>query len=693
MDTQNTSGANVVGADDKSVNLVDIFMYLFVHWRWFLVSLLIFECYFGYKYSKTQFVYSRSITLMVKTPANTQATMRLNRYNSFSAPVNVTSEILQFQSKEMVRRAIETLHADVSYVVRDALRPNELYTKSPVRVSFIDAQPESFRALTVTPIGESGVTLSNFSGLEENIRIRASLNDTVNTPVGRIVVHPSVYYSSPWVGRTIKVTKYPVESMVFFFQANFTAKQLEEDASILRMTLIDNSALRAEDLLNTMVAVYNAAAIADKNRIAVNTAAFINGRLEILEKELGTVETDIESKVRENEGIDVTTASGLYISDSRSYQSAMKELDTELSLIKFMKQYLQDVDNETGLIPNNTGLVNLNIESQIQQYNSAVLRRDKLMEGSSEKNPVVEELNRSILSLKQNILQAVDNAITGLNMKRQDFEKQEHQVLSKIYALPEKQREFLSIERQQKIKEELYLFLLNKREENALNQAMVDDNARIIDSVSGSTAPVYPSKYKQLLLGFGCGIVIPLVILLLMLILDTQVHTKRDIESLVSIPFLGEIPFSPNVVAQPLCISKKGFDMLTEAFRILRTNLHYMLRKKDQKVISVISFQPGSGKTFTAINLAASLIQAKGRGILLDLDLRKGMGSSYFNEKRGIGIANYLADESIKTDEIIRENAICENLDLIGIGAIAPNPTELLQSARLDDLIAELKER
>ncbi|MDR1527483.1 MAG: polysaccharide biosynthesis tyrosine autokinase [Dysgonamonadaceae bacterium] len=692
MDTQNISPVRIA-ADEKSVNLVDIFMYLLVHWKWFVFSLLIFGCYFGYKYSKTPFVYNRSVTIMVKTPANTQATMRLNRYNSFSAPVNVASEILQFKSKELMRRSIDNLHTDISYVVQNALRKNELYTKSPIRVSFLDTQPEDYYALSVIPFSNSEVELSISSGLKQTIKTIVPLNDTVSTFVGRLVIQPSVYYSTTWLGKTIKVTKYPRERMVSYFLSGFAAKQLQEDASILSISLTDNSAFRAADMLNMMVTVYNEEAIADKNRIAVNTAGFIHSRLEILEKQLGNVETDIEKMQKANEGLDISTVTQMYLSDNMAYKSAIKELDSQLSMVKLIKQYMLDENNVSDLIPDNTGLVEINIDNQITQYNNTVMRRNKLQEGSSDKNPVVEELNSSIRLMKQNILKSVDNTIYGLNMKRQNYDSQRNQVLSKIYSVPEKQREMLSVERQQKIKEELYLFLLNKQEENLLNQAMVDDNARVIDPASGSNAPVYPSKYKQLILGVSCGIVVPAIILLLMLMLDTRVHSKKEVENAVSAPFLGEIPFSPNVTKQQICVSAKGFDILTEAFRMLRTNLHYMIRSKEQKVISVISFQPDSGKTFTAINLAVSLVQTNRKGILMDLDLRKGTMSSYFKEKQGIGMANYLADQSLTPDDVIEKNAVCENLDLISIGAIAPNPTELLLSNRLDELIIELKKR
>ena len=689
MDTQNTSFVNPT-SDEKSVNLIDIFMYLLFHWKWFLISLIVFGGYFGYKYNKTPFLYNRSMVVMIKTPANTQSTARLNRSNIFAMPVNVANELLQFRSKELMRKSIDNLNTDISYIHRNRFRPIELYKRSPIRVSFLSAQPDDHYSLSVTLHKNQKVELSGFLGSEDERKITANLNDTINTPVGPLIVSQSLYYAPAWFGEAIRVTKYSREQMVNVFLSRFATEQLKEDAAIIRMSMTDNSPFRAADMLNMIVEVYNEEAVADKKRIALNTEKFIDERLKNIEQELGNVEQEMQSLRQNNVGLDMTTTVETYLSDSREYRDALKELDLQLSLVKLVKQRLRD--NASDLIPSNFGLVDGNIESQIGEYNNLVLKRNRLMEDGNERNPVVQDLNNSIGMMKQNITRSVDNVISSLNIKSQEFARRENQVLSKIFTMPEQQRNMLSIERNQKIKEELFLFLLNKREENSLNQAMVDDNARIIDSVSGSNAPMYPSKYRNLLLGLCLGIAVPAVVLLLILVLDTRVRTKKEIENAVTIPFLGEIPMGMDT-SQHIYISGQGFDMMTEAFRMLRTNLQYMIRSKDPKVISTISFLPGAGKTFVLTNLGVSLLQINRKVILIDLDLRKGTLSSHFGHKYGQGVTNYLSDESVTLDDIIRKDAVCKNMDLIGVGPIAPNPTELLLGNRLDELIAELKKK
>ena len=680
--------------EEKSINIVDLFIYLIAHWKWFVLSILLFGGYFWYSYCETPFVYSRTAIVMIKTPANSRSAMQLNNAD-FIGQVNVASEILQFKSKELMRKVIDRLHADVSYMVRDGLRPRELYTDSPVRVAFLEAGLDEVCSLSVIPKNKQQVELADFSLDELEQRKTVNLNDTVDTPLGKLIVFAAENYSESYFDRPIKVTSKSREGMVAFWLSNLTIRQMSGDAALLSMTMNDLSPTRAADILDMLITVYNEEAIKDKNRISVNTAEFIKERLQIIEHELGSVETDIEDLKRANNGVDINTVAGMYIQDSRQYESSIKELDTQLQLVSFIKQDLQDSNKDDELIPSNIGLSDLSIESQISRYNETLLRRNRLVSGSSSNNPVVQELNRIMQTMKQNIYMAVDNLSKSLRLKKQDYMRQESHVRQKVQAVPGKQREMLSIERQQKVKESLYIFLLNKREENALSQAMVDNNARILDPVSGSNLPISPNKYKKMILGVGCGIIVPSVILLLILMLDTRVHNRKEVEAVVSAPFLADIPQTAkaSVDAHEVVVRARGLDPLSEAFRILRTNLGFMLSQaQDHKIITLTSFNIGAGKTFVSVNLAASLVQTKKKVLILDLDLRKGKMSEMAHSKHVKGVAHYLSNPSIVVDDLILRDAFGEGLDLIPIGVIAPNPTELLLSRRLDELMDRLRE-
>ena len=602
--------------NDQSINLVDLFAYLASKWKWFLISVLVCGGIAWYTYARSPFVYFRSATVIIKDPSNKASTAGLDRFDNFINKVNVANEILQFRSKRLMREVVQRVHADISYQVQDGLRHNELYTQAPVRVTFPDAMSEQYISLTVTPKDKKTVVLSELSGVDSDDSYTVNLNDTVTVGKGmRLVVTPTNYYSDAWLGKQVEVQKRPLESVVNYYKGALGIQQEEEESSILTLSLKDSSPVRAEDVLNMLITVYNEEAIKDKNQVAVNTANFINERLIIIENELGSVESDLETFKQRNQIVDIASSAGMYMTESQKYNADAMELETQLRLANFIKDYLTDPTKETDLIPSNTGIGDMNIENQINLYNTAKLKRDRLIDDSSEKNPVVEELNNSLRAMKQTIIRAVDNMIVSINVKRNDAQNREMRAQSRVTSIPTKERQMLSIERQQKIKEALYLFLLNKREENALSQAMADNNARVIDGADGGDAPISPKRNRILLLGVLVGLALPGVTFLGILFMDTRVHSRKDLEKMVSVPFLGEIPLDKDVAkhrGSTKEVVSEDDSIVSEAFRILRTNMAFMSRKdKPMKVITFTSFNEGAGKTFISRNLAMSLVYAK----------------------------------------------------------------------------------
>lgn len=690
MQTNNSSNKN-----DQGLNIVDLFMYLASQWKWFLLSILICGGIAWYNYARAPLVYFRSATVIIKDPSNKASTSGLDRFDNFINKVNVANEILQFRSKKLMREVVQRVHADVSYQIKDGLRSNELYNESPALVSLPDALPEQSFSFTMTLKDAKTVTLSDFSGIEAKPSYEVALNDTVAIIEGmNVVVTATNYLRDSWLNTPIRVQKLPVESMVNYYKNALGIQQEEEEASILTLALKDSSPARAEDVLNTLITVYNEEAIKEKNQVAVNTANFINERLIIIERELGNVESNLESFKQRNQIVDIASSAGMYMTESQKYNADAMELETQLRLANFIKDYLTDPSKETDLIPSNTGISDMNIENQISLYNAAKLKRDHLIDDSSVNNPVVQELNNSLRAMKQSIIRAVDNMIVSLNVKRNDAQNREMRAQDRVTAIPTKERQMLSIERQQKIKEALYLFLLNKREENALSQAMADNNARVIDGAEGSNAPISPNRNRILLLGLLVGIALPGAVCLAILFMDTRVHGRKDIEGVTSVPYLGEIPLDKEAMKdhrkQVMVVKEQGDDIVSEAFRILRTNMAFLSKKdKPAQVITFTSFNIGAGKTFIARNLSMSLAYMKKRVVMVDLDIRKGTLSRHFGHYH-VGVTNYLSDNTVKVDDIIQHQ---EGFDLIPAGILAPNPAELLMDNRLDELINELRTR
>lgn len=690
MQTNNSSNKN-----DQGLNIVDLFMYLASQWKWFLLSILICGGIAWYNYARAPLVYFRSATVIIKDPSNKASTSGLDRFDNFINKVNVANEILQFRSKKLMREVVQRVHADVSYQIKDGLRSNELYNESPVLVSLPDALPEQSFSFTMTLKDAKTLTLSDFSGIEAKPSYEVALNDTVAIIEGmNVVVTATNYLRDSWLNTPIRVQKLPVESMVNYYKNALGIQQEEEEASILTLALKDSSPARAEDVLNTLITVYNEEAIKEKNQVAVNTANFINERLIIIERELGNVESNLESFKQRNQIVDIASSAGMYMTESQKYNADAMELETQLRLANFIKDYLTDPSKETDLIPSNTGISDMNIENQISLYNAAKLKRDHLIDDSSVNNPVVQELNNSLRAMKQSIIRAVDNMIVSLNVKRNDAQNREMRAQDRVTAIPTKERQMLSIERQQKIKEALYLFLLNKREENALSQAMADNNARVIDGAEGSNAPISPNRNRILLLGLLVGIALPGAVCLAILFMDTRVHGRKDIEGVTSVPYLGEIPLDKEAMKdhrkKVMAVKEQGDDIVSEAFRILRTNMAFLSKKdKPAQVITFTSFNIGAGKTFIARNLSMSLAYMKKRVVMVDLDIRKGTLSRHFGHYH-VGVTNYLSDNTVKVDDIIQHQ---EGFDLIPAGILAPNPAELLMDNRLDELMNELRTR
>lgn len=692
MDTMNQKDYIIKDKREQSINIIDLFKYLLHNWKWFALSILIFGGYYYYQYSKTPFMYSKSEVVMIKTPSNTPTTARITR--SSANIVNVKDEIIQLKSKELMRLVVDRLDADISYKVRSGLRDSELYKSSPIQVKVEGKSREDSYAFVITPVDARNVIIKSWSKAGEGKEIKIALNHWTSTPVGKMLITPSKYYLPHYYGTDIQVAKYPREAMMGQFVGSLKIQQMDEDASLLQVTMEDQSKARAADVLTALINVYNDVYLQDKNKIAQNTADFIKDRLAIIEGELGAVELNIEDIKIANQGVDVSTAGGLYFGEVNQHKSDRMSIETNIRLVEMMRSYLSGKGRQNNLIPNNTGLVDSGVENQIAEYNMTLLKRNRLAEGGNSLNPVVLDLDDALNAMRNNIGRAVDNALKGQAIKLNNARLEEKVAQGKMLQMPRKERTMLSIERQRRVKEDLYMFLLNKREENALNEAVTEANLRIIDPPVGSDMPIYPSRLKKIFTGIMIGVAIPIVVLLSMLLLNTSVRGRQDLENVLTVPFLGEIPLARGRRQGngDVLVSQSGRDPLTEAFRILRTNINFMTKDEHPpKVITFTSFSAGVGKTFTVLNLAATLSYLDKKVVVLDLDLRKGTLSSRASLLHGKGTSHYLSNSSIKISEILHKSEAAEGVDFIPIGAIAPNPVELLLGKRLDELIADLR--
>ena len=691
---------------NEQVNLVDLFYYLVGNWYWFLIVVMALLVVAYVRYARMPFVYSSSVTAIIKNPGDNIRTVRMEAYDRMINTVSVSNEELQLRSMSLMTEVVKALDADVSYLDRIKVRDVELYTSlSPVRMVFDreNADPGVFE-VTVMPLDADNIRLHTDAGSQT-----IALGDTVALGSGWVSFEPTARYNPGCYGQMIRVRKYPVSAA-----ANRYISQLRivSEKQILRLTELDVNAQRAADIINMLVVKYNEAAVREKNRVAVNTEHFINERLAIIEQELGSVEGDIAGFKSANQLMSVDQAASMYLGDSRNYGAELVDVETKLALSGYLVDHVTKSADNFQMIPVNMGLNDSNVDRVITQYNDEILRREKLIAASSPESPAVRQINAELNTLRNNILGLIQNLQTSLEIQKRDLSERERSAVRKFSSMPTKERQMLEYERQQSIKQELYLYLLNKREENAISQAMADDNLRVVDPGWANYTPVSPQRMKIMMLAILIGLLIPAVILIARLFLDTKIRTRKEIEENIDVPFLAEIPLNRDMRSivtrsgrhkkkhkpgngdpSPFVYDPNSHSVFTEAMRMMCTNLAFL--DPDSKlpmVIATTSYSSSSGKTFVTANMAACLADAQKRVVLIDTDLRKRSMSGAFGLKhKTIGLSNFLYDLDVTLDEILHKDAR-PGIDFIPAGPTPPNPTELLARPRLEELIGLLRQ-
>ena len=692
--------------EESLINIRDIFILVIKKWYWFALSVAVCLSIAVIHLMSTPKVYQRTASVLVKDyKTNPVESALFQELSLFDSKNNVNNEVVIFKSFHIMEEAVRRLKLNISYTVKERLRTNELYTNTPVMFSFVNAEETQGISLKCKLLYDNEIAIWDFKTIDVDSRemIVVKLNDTINSPVGKIVASTTLWYDESWNGKEINVYKSGIKGTTNGFRGAMSVDVESKITAVINLSIRDVSIQRAEDVINTVIDIYNQEAIDDKNQMAVSTENFINERLIIIEEELGVVDDKIKSYKSEHMLTDIRSDAQLALQESSESDHRSIALQNQRSMAVYIRNYLSDPSNSTELIPSGTGVDEINIESQILNYNQSLLKRNRLIENSSERNPVVQELNNILNSTRQNIMRAVDNLIVNLDIQLRSAQARTQRTRARISAVPQQQAEVTSISRQQQIKEQLYLYLLNKREENALNKAITESTARIIDSATGSSAPVAPRSRIIMLAALLIGLSIPAAIFYILMISDITVHNRKDLTSaLSSIPFLGEIPFKKikskdKKKANGIVIRESGRDPVSEAFRIIRTNMDFMRIKQDDiKVIMTTSTNVGSGKTFVSSNLAVSLAMTGKKVILIDMDLRKGTLGKRVTVKKdengnSIGLTSYLSEKVSDIDSLIIQDKSLPDIDIIRSGPEPPNPAELLLSPRLDELIKVLR--
>lgn len=686
---------------DDFIRIQDLWGLFVPKWRWFVLSLFVTMSVAVLRLMSTPSIYTRSAAILVKDDSKSGssggAMSEFSDMGIFRSNTNINNELFTLKSPALMTEVVRRLRLNETYTVRKGLKNVDLYKANPVAVTFgeVMEKPVSF---TIRIDSKDAFTISGLevAGVESENTFAGRMGDSIQTAAGTLFISPTKFYSDACIGTSIRYAIGKADGAADRYLHALRVELGSKEATIINLSINDTSIARAEDILNTLIEVYNEKWIQDKNQIAVSTSQFIGDRLSVIESELGHVDENISSFKSEHLLPDVQAASNLYMAQSAENKKELLTLNTQLSTARYILKELKEKSLSQPL-PTNSGIANSNIENQISEYNNMVLNRNRLIANSSEKNPLVKDLANSLQSMQRTIIQSVDNLIVSLNTQIRSIRQQEVTTTSQLASNPSQAKYLLSVERQQKVKEELYLYLLQKREENELSQAFTAYNTRVITAPRGSTLPTAPIKKNILLIAFALGLFIPAVTIFIMENMNTRVRGRKDLDNM-NIPFVGEIPMDNNTKKKmgkkakeneyDIVVKEKNRNMINEAFRVVRTNLEFMAQ--GNKVVMISSMNPGSGKTFITMNLAISFAIKGKKVVVVDLDMRRASLSTYVDKPK-TGISNYLGGQVSDWKEIVVNNIVHASLDVIPVGTIPPNPSELLFSSKMEILIESLR--
>ena len=678
--------------DIQEFDFVKLFFHCLNKWYWFVlcgaisigVAVLLIQ-------SKTR-VYSTYATIVIRTNNNmSRSSLQADMMEMMGYQTSkiIGDEMQILASHTIMEQAVKALNLQTEYRKKVGFRWEGQYPNPDVLLSFApDAQDTIGVFVMELERTETDYVITlNYRGKETVIHAD-NISEPVPTPAGLFTMTEVRALKS---GDKMRISRTSVKS-----RANALLGQLQcrtankKESNVIVVAMQSDMPSQAYDVVMKVIELYNLDAVIDKNIMATNTANFINERLQIVEAELGEVETAVESYMKENHLADMPQELRIALSNQTSYQRELAEVETQISLLNFLDEYLREPDNEQALIPSNLGVEDAALKKLIGDYNSLVLQQMRIARSATEQNPTYTQSVEEARILRQAILSSIDNIRRGLQIQKADFAKKDQELTSRLYKSPEKERKYVEIKRQQEIKEKLYIYLYQKREENALTLASTVMPAKVID-LPITTGPISPRTKRIWIIALALGLGIPFVIIFLIDYLNDEVKDQREFQSIVKAPFLGHVLYMPS--DKVVAVDSHNNSAQAELFRTIRTNLRYMLPDKKSPVLLVTSALNGEGKSYVAINIAASLALLKKKVIVVGLDIRKPTLSQYLHIDFKGELTSYLLDPAVSLDDMIIPSGAVENLDVMPSGAIPPNPGELIQSANIELLFNALRER
>lgn len=706
----------------SSINIKEFLWLCLSRWYWFVIALALSCGYAVYYLAKTPQVYCATAAILVKDGAGATPDVPevFSDMASFNTNVNLNNEMVALKSPVLADEVAHRLGLDVNYSVKDKLTSKIIFGSTlPATIEFLDLGENGQAHLKMQYSNDGKLVLSQFvsgdgSGDDaiqsDNIELTLTEepSDTLQTPVGNIIVTPNEKFianANP-AELDITVDRVGYDAAVGRILSTLNTEVRDNYSSVIYILLNDTNTERAKDEMQTLIEVYNENWIRDRNQISVSTSNFIAERIGVIESELGDVDTQISDYQAQHQISNTKGPTDALLNKKDEAQEEFYALSEKLTVARMIRDHLANAAKNYQPLPAATAIDFGNVQSLILSYNEELANRNLLVNNASETNPLVQDIDYVLNQSRQDILSAIDGYILSLNTQLKSKQSKLSTVATRLTASPTLAKHLLDKERQQKVKESLYLYLLQKREENELSQAFTAYNTKVVmtPTVSG---PISPQPRKTMTMAVAIGILLPGGLIFLLEMLNSKVRGRKDIEKL-TIPFVGEIPQhgkptknkkklfgkkKPIDRTADIVVKKGGNNIINEAFRVVRTNLEFMIPgdSQDSRVIMLTSANPGSGKTFISLNLATVLSLKGKRVALVDLDLRKGSLSQAVGAT-GAGLSNYLVGGAKLDDIVIKDASGNEFLDVYPCGPIPPNPAELLYSDKLNSMIDKLRE-
>ena len=662
------------------------------HWKWFVLGIFIalLSAFLYLRYSIPH--YKAVATILVKDDRKGNMASELSAFSDLglmgNMKSNVDNEIEVVKSRTLIESTVKDLELNVSYFSQGRVKWEELYQNSPVKM--------------IVSSSEGYASKSHFYRVEKASDTTFSIFDASNTKIGTFKygayfkidnVSVVVLINKPEFVKLeynigIKIT--PISQVTESFKNRLSVATLSKNTSVIELSIVDPVKEKAEDFLNTLVENYNKDAIEDKKYISENTSKFIEQRLNIISEELQDVEMNKEAYKKTNKITDVVSEAGLYLENASDFERMQMDNVTQLKVVETMMNYVNSSNTEV-LIPVNIITQDQGAAALIADYNELVLQKNKLLKTAGSKNTLVQNLEANIIALKGSISSSLSQLKATLEIKKNSITRQNAILSGKLSQIPSQERSSRDIDRKQGIKESLYLYLLQKREETAISLAVTAPNAKVIDPAKASKTPISPNRRLIYLGALLVGVLLPFGILYLVHLFDTKIKTRKDLENNTTLPFLGEIP---KLETGQLIIESTSRTSTAEAIRIVRTNLEFLLTnvpEEEAKTIFLTSTYPKEGKTFISVNLATTIALSEKKVLLVGLDIRNPKLEEYLDLPTN-GITNYLSSKNSKSihDYIVKIDGF-NNLNVLVAGVVPPNPAELLMSQKVEEMFVALK--